>query len=190
MKLKQTPSQTIGPYFAYALTPGQYGYRFKDLCGPDLVHGEVAGDRIVVRGKVLDGKGQTVSDAMIEIWQTDAAGQYPAADDPNFRGFGRCGTGTFDDNRFEFHTVKPGMIGDQAPYIEVIVFMRGLLAHLYTRIYFPEEEAANEADRFLSSVEPKRRPTLVAVRAVEDGRVVYQFDIHLQGELETVFIDL
>ncbi|NQV99538.1 MAG: protocatechuate 3,4-dioxygenase subunit alpha [Rhodospirillales bacterium] len=192
MALKQTPSQTVGPYFAYGLTPGQYGYPFRELVANNLVAADTEGARIRIEGCVYDGAGDKVPDAMIEIWQADAQGRYAHPADPrssnsSFKGFGRFGTGTDPDNRFIFETIKPGSIdGAQAPHISVIVMMRGLLTHTFTRIYFSDEAEANQADPVLNSVEESRRPTLIATA---DG-AVYRFDIHMQGDQETVFFDV
>jgi protocatechuate 3,4-dioxygenase, alpha subunit len=192
MALKQTPSQTVGPYFAYGLTPEQYGYPFRELVGNDLTRPETEGNRIRIEGCVYDGAGNKVPDAMIEIWQADAQGRYAHPADPrpsnaNFTGFGRFGTGTDPENRFIFETIKPGSVdGEQAPHISVIVMMRGLLTHTFTRIYFSDEAEANAKDPVLKSVEESHRPTLIAGA---DG-AVYRFDIHMQGDQETVFFDV
>jgi protocatechuate 3,4-dioxygenase alpha subunit len=192
----QTPSQTVGPYFAYGLTPEQYGYpTLASIASADLRTPDVEGERIRLEGRVLDGKGEAVNDAMIEIWQADPQGRYahPADTRGNvaFRGFGRCGTGTDAESRFVFETLKPGAPdASQAPHITVIVFMRGLLSHLYTRVYFADEEAANGKDPVLLSVPEGRRATLVAAREERDGVTVYRFDIHMQGDRETVFFDV
>ena len=196
MAPKQTPSQTVGPYFAYGLTPEQYGYPFASIAGPVLATEESEGERIRIEGRVLDGAGAAVSDAMIEIWQADAQGRYAHPADPrgsNIRvtGFGRVGTGTDPDCRFVFETVKPGPLGDgQAPHVSLIVFLRGLLSHAYTRLYFADEAAANAADPVLATVPEERRATLIAERDESGAGVVYRFDIHLQGDRETVFFDL
>jgi len=191
----QTPSQTVGPYFAYGLTPEQYGYRLASIAGADLRTPDAEGQRIRIEGRVFDGAGAAVNDAMIEIWQADARGRYAHPADPRgnkaFRGFGRCGTGTDAECRFVFDTVKPGAVDErQAPHVNVIVFMRGLLTHLYTRIYFADEEAANAGDPVLQSVPAARRDTLIAQRNERDGVPVYSFDIHMQGDRETVFFDV
>jgi protocatechuate 3,4-dioxygenase, alpha subunit len=188
--LGQTPSQTVGPYFAYGLTPQQYGYAFKAIAGTTMAEASAPGRHIRIEGRVLDGKGDVVNDAMIELWQADANGQYVREHGANslFRGFGRCGTGTHSDNKFWFDTVKPGVIGPgQAPHINVTVMMRGLLLHSFTRIYFDDETAANAGDEVLNTVPGDRRHTLVAKRVSDD---VYRFDIHMQGDNETVFFDL
>ncbi len=195
MKRRQTPSQTVGPYFAYGLTPAQYGYPFKELIGNRLGDAATDGERIRIVGRVFDGAGEIVPDAMIEIWQADAQGRYAHAADPrgsntDFKGFGRFGTGTDPDNRFLFDTIKPGAIGDgQAPHITVIVFMRGMLNHVYTRLYFSDEAAANAVDPVWCALAAGRRQTLIAQRQESAEGVVYQFDIHIQGDLETVFFD-
>jgi protocatechuate 3,4-dioxygenase, alpha subunit len=192
MNNEQTPSQTVGPYFAYGLTAKQYGYKFTSLVGPQMVGEETEGERIRILGQVLDGEGVPVSDAMLEVWQADAAGSFP---DPSrqdgFTGFGRVGTGTDPQHRFWFDTIKPGATKDgQAPHLNVIVFMRGLLSHLYTRIYFSDEEAPNTKDPVLGSVDEARRQTLIAMREETSGGTQYRFDIHLQGAAETVFFDV
>ena len=196
MRLKQTPSQTVGPFFAYGLTPEQYGYPFRSLAGPILVDSDTPGERIRITGRVLDGEGNPVPDAMIEIWQANAEGRYAHPADQRgsnvrFKGFGRCGTGTDPENRFAFETIKPGPIGDgQAPHVNVIVFMRGMLSHVYTRIYFADEAEANAHDRVLASIDEARRDTLIAAREMTPGGAVYRFDLHMQGPDETVFFDV
>ncbi len=196
MSAKQTPSQTVGPFFAYGLTPEQYGYAFKSIAGPVMAAPETAGEQIRVEGQVLDGKGEAVDDAMIEIWQADAEGRYAHPADPRgsnlpFTGFGRAGTGIDPEKRFVFKTIKPGAIGDgQAPHLNVIVFMRGLLSHVYTRIYFSDEADANAADPVLAALPESRRETLIAERVETPHGPVYRFDIHMQGEHETVFFDV
>ncbi len=196
MTLKQTPSQTVGPYFAYGLTPQQYGYDFSSIADGDLTTPDTQGERIRIEGRVLDGAGEPVNDAMIEIWQADASGRYahPADGRPSnetFTGFGRTGTGTDAENRFVFTTVKPAAPGDgEAPHINVIVFMRGILSHAFTRIYFSDETEANAGDTVLNAVPADRRDTLVAEREDRSGETVYRFDIHMQGDRETVFFDV
>jgi protocatechuate 3,4-dioxygenase, alpha subunit len=196
MGLKQTPSQTVGPFFAYGLTPEQYAYPFRSLAGATLLDDDTPGERIRITGRVLDGDGAPVPDAMIEIWQADAEGRYAHPADPRgsnlpFKGFGRCGTGTDPENRFAFETIKPGPIGDgQAPHVNVIVFMRGMLSHVYTRIYFADEAEANASDPVLASVEEARRRTLIAARETTPAGTVYRLDLHMQGPDETVFFDV
>jgi len=191
---RQTPSQTVGPFFAYALTAPQYGYEFSSIASGDLADDSLPGEHIRIIGRVLDGAGEPISDALVEIWQADAEGRYAHPADPRgakqkFRGFGRFGTGTDPQSRFIFHTVKPGRVdGEQAPHINVIVFMRGLLSHAYTRLYFSDEAQDNARDPVLRGVPEERRPTLIAQR---DGSTpTYRFDIHMQGDAETVFFDV
>ena len=193
--LNQTPSQTVGPYFAYGLTPTQYGYDLKSLFTPVLARPHAKGEHTRITGQVIDGAGNPILDAMIEISQPDASGQpvlsVADAEANGFTGFGRCGTGTDPQNFFEFKTVKPGIAAaGQAPFINVCVTMRGLLVHTFTRIYFDDEAAANAQDAVLMSVPAERRATLIAKREELDGGVVYRFDIRMQGEAETVFFDL
>ncbi len=188
----QTPSQTVGPFFAYGLTPEQYGYPFASIADGRMADASVSGERIRVFGQVLDGEGAPIDDALVEIWQADAQGRYATAREPGsnrkFSGFGRQGTGTDPDNRFVFETIKPGKVdGEQAPHISVIVFMRGLLTHAYTRLYFSDEAEANARDPIFNSVPEARRATLIATRE-PDG--AYRFDIHMQGDDETVFFDV
>jgi protocatechuate 3,4-dioxygenase alpha subunit len=190
----QTPSQTVGPYFAYGLTAAQYGYPFNQpfdaVVATDAAHGE----RILLEGRVLDGDGVPVFDALVEISQVDGDGRYPQdADDAEgmgFRGVGRCGTGTDPQLRYAFHTVKPaGQAEAEAPHINMIVTMRGLLLHVFTRVYFDDETAANSHDAVLNSVPASRRHTLLARRVQRGADIVYEFDVHMQGSEETVFFD-
>ncbi|MBE9553841.1 MAG: protocatechuate 3,4-dioxygenase subunit alpha [Proteobacteria bacterium] len=195
MSLKQTPSQTVGPYFAYGLTPEQYGYDFNELAGSRLIDDETEGERIHIVGRVLDGEGNAVDDAMIEIWQADAQGRYAHPADPRgsnlaFKGFGRYGTGTDPALRFMFDTVKPGSVEGQAPHITMCVMCRGMLSHAFTRIYFSDEAEANAGDAVLATVPGDRRDTLIAAREETAAGIVYRFDVHLQGGKETVFFDL
>jgi len=194
-KLTQTPSQTVGPYFAYCLTPQQYGYDFANIASGNVASAETEGEHIRIEGCVLDGAGNPIDDAVIEIWQADSKGRYANPVDPrgsnaSFKGFGRRGTGTDPQKRFTFDTVKPGSVdGKQAPHINVIVLMRGLLLHAFTRIYFSDEKRANDSDPVLAQVPPKRRDTLIAERTNTPAGTVYRFDIHMQGDRETVFFD-
>jgi protocatechuate 3,4-dioxygenase alpha subunit len=198
-KRGQTPSQTVGPFFAYGLAPEQYNYPFRSIAGSSIANDDTEGVRIRVMGQVLDGAGEPIPDALVEIWQANAHGRYnhPADDrkdnllDPNFKGFGRVGTGTRADRAFVFDTVKPGSVdGRQAPHLNVCVLMRGLLLHAYTRIYFADEAAANTADPVLRAVAADRRDTLVARRDEHLPGTIYRFDIRMQGDLETVFFDV
>jgi protocatechuate 3,4-dioxygenase alpha subunit len=189
-----TPSQTVGPFFKYGLTPnGQYDWN--DAFTNNLITPDVSGDRIRIEGKVFDGDGVAVPDCMLEVWQADSQGRFADPQDkralPNatFRGFGRCGTDA--NGVYSFDTIKPGPVPDadgkpQAPHILLAVFGRGMLRHLYTRIYFADE-VGNAADPVLALVPADRRDTLIASRR-SDG--VYVLDIRLQGDGETVFFDV
>jgi protocatechuate 3,4-dioxygenase, alpha subunit len=195
MAHKETPSQTVGPYFAYGLCPQQYDFDLKSLFTADLVAPETRGEHITLIGNVYDGDGNAVHDAMLEFSQVDADGRYPATREDiaqtGFRGFARVGTGTDAQQRFIVRTVKPGQANaGEAPRLNVIVTMRGLLTHAFTRIYFDDEAAANASDPVLASVPEARRATLIAKRSEQNGSVIYRFDIHMQGADETVFFDL
>ena len=196
MSSRQTPSQTVGPYFAYGLAAPQYGYPFTGLASDQVADELVPGERIRIAGRVFDGAGIAIPDAMIEIWQADSEGRYAhpsdgRASNQRFRGFGRFGTGTDPENRFIFSTIKPGAVdGAQAPHISVIVFMRGLLTHAYTRIYFSDEVEANARDPVLASIPAERRKALIASRDETPAGTLYHFDIHMQGDDETVFFDV
>ncbi|CAM5303179.1 MAG: protocatechuate 3,4-dioxygenase alpha subunit [Afipia broomeae] len=190
-----TPSQTVGPFFAYGLTP-KGNYAWNDIADNDLVTPELLDSRIEITGTLCDGDGAPISDGMVEIWQADGRGRFPSAKGADgglsnsvFRGFGRCPTGP--DGSFTFSTVKPGATEDsnggrQAPHILIAVFARGLLTHVFTRLYF-EDEPANAADPVLQCVPAERRATLIAKRHADGAG--YRFDIHLQGDRETVFFD-
>lgn len=189
-----TPSQTIGPFFHYMLTPHDYPTRV--VFSNDLTENGVAGVKITIEGRVTDGDGEPVPDAVIEIWQADSEGRYPHPDDRrapasnNFCGFGRVDTGK--DGSFHFVTVKPGRVpgvngAEQAPHIAVHVLGRGMLMHLNTRIYF-SDESSNADDAILTLVPEDRRATLVAKRDASNLSL-YRFDIRLQGDDETVFFE-
>ncbi len=193
-KLKQTPSQTVGPYFSYGLTPEQGGYDFKSITSPILVKKDTLGEHIILQGHIYDGNGDIIPDAMIEIYQADHQGKYiskeiPPSDDV-FTGFGRCDCET--NSNFCFKTIKPGSIGDgHAPHINMVIFMRGLLSHAYSRVYFSDEMDANHNDNVLNNVPSDRRATLIAKRTEnENGDIIYQFDLNMQGINETVFFDV
>lgn len=199
MTMQQTPSQTVGPYFAYGLTAQQYHYQNSQIADNQLLKAAVAGEVIRIHGTVYDGQGQAVDDAMIEIWQANAAGRFNHPLDqrsarplnPDFLGFGRCGTGTSADNSFTFHTIKPGSAQQgHAPFITVVVFMRGLLSHAYTRLYFSNEAPANAVDPVLQSVPAQRRNSIIAQRHETPTGVQYNFDIYMQGDQETVFFEV
>jgi protocatechuate 3,4-dioxygenase, alpha subunit len=172
--MKQTPSQTVGPFFAYSLTPEQYQYDFEQMVDNQMVDYIIEPNAISIIGKVFDGENVVIPDAIIEIW--DAKNQL----------FGRFGTGTDVEKRFIFHTVKPESIDGQAPYLSVIIFMRGQLIHSYTRIYFSDEEILNLQDETLNLVPADRKHTLIASRKGN----IYVFNIYMQGENETIFFDI
>ena len=188
---KQTPSQTVGPYHRMGLTRE----------AQNVIAGAAAeGERIRLEGRVLDGEGQGVGDALVEVWQANAHGRYNHPEDTQdkpldeaFKGFGRAPTDA--DGAFWFETVKPGAVpgpgnAPQAPHLNLTLFARGMLLHAVTRVYFADE-AANEIDPVLNSIdEPARRATLIAEKAASEGRgSTYRFDIVLQGAGETVFFD-
>jgi protocatechuate 3,4-dioxygenase alpha subunit len=183
-----TTSQTVGPFFSIGLDR----LRINNLAGPG-----VSGERLTIEGKVLDGDGQPVPDAVIEIWQANTHGKYAHPEDtqqkplePGFSGYGRVPTD--DHGQFRFTTIKPGSVPGpggklQAPHLVVSVFMRGLLKRVVTRVYFPGE-AANDFDFVLSLVEPARRSTLIA-RKVQGQDALLQWNVVLQGSEETAFFD-
>ncbi len=200
-KLRQTPSQTVGPFFAYSLTAEQYGYPFNSIINDSLIESYIdpqncvtAGERIYITGRVLDGNGASILDAVIELFQADANGQYRTTPiqhkNDGFTGFGRLGTGTNPEHRFTFATIKPGSVNGQAPHIDVLLMMRGSLRNLYTRLYFSDNMAANEQDDLFKAVPENRRKTLIANKLEANGLVFYEFDIKMQGEEETVFFEV
>lgn len=193
-EFKQTPSQTVGPFFAYGLCPEQYNFDFNSLFTATAAAPNAIGEHIIVMGSVYDGSGGAVGDAIVETLQADAAGQYVDSQDDaaarGFSGFCRVGTGTEEGNRFVIRTIKPGSVAvGSAPYIDIILHMRGMLMHAFTRLYFEDESAANDDDPVLNSVPSARRQTLIAKLEDRAGVKLYRFDIHLQGPEETVFFD-
>jgi protocatechuate 3,4-dioxygenase, alpha subunit len=190
-----TPSATVGPFFLFGLIPSTYGGH--DLITNNLVTPDASGEKIRIEGRVLDGDGAPIPDAMVEIWQADAAGRYAHPADtralPNavFKGFGRSATD--EAGRYAFDTIKPGAVPGpngkmQAPHIAVNLFSRGVLKQMVSRIYF-SDEAANASDPVLSLVPSARRLTLIARREERAGRAVYLLDFKLQGDGETVFFE-
>jgi protocatechuate 3,4-dioxygenase, alpha subunit len=187
--LTQTGSQTVGPFFHNGLILGGENI---------LTNEQTIGQRILIEGIVYDGDGLPVPDALVEIWQPDAQGYFnhpadanqPQADQ-NFRGFGRADT--VNQGKFYFKTIKPGSITGvdgkkAAPYINVRIFARGMLIHAVTRLYFGDE-AANATDPVLHTLDPTRRPTLIAQPTAYGDLPCYRFDIRLQGAGETVFFN-
>ncbi len=189
MSLQTTSSQTIGPYLHIGLTW---------LVTDNLTAPGVTGDKVTIEGIVADGDGKPVNDAIIEIWQANAHGKYAHPEDTQdkpleagFKGFGRVPTD--DQGRFRFTTIKPGRVpapggGAQAPHINVTIFMRGILKHMITRIYFPGD-GANAEDAVLNSVPAKRRATLVA-KPISGRGDTLEWNVVLQGDGETVFFDV
>lgn len=201
--LKETASQTAGPYLHIGMMPAAAGIEQRvNRPGNTLARDGARGERIRIEGTVFDGEGCPVKDALIEIWQADGEGKYahPAdtqakTPDPQFTGFGRA-VSDFKTGLWWFETVKPGRVPGRhthvmAPHVNVMIFARGINIGLHTRLYFEDEAEANAADPVLRLVElPPRRETLIAKREERDGQVVYRFDIHLQGGRETVFLDV
>jgi protocatechuate 3,4-dioxygenase alpha subunit len=198
-RLKETPSQTAGPYVHIGCVPnfsGILGVYPEDL-GSSMVNDKTKGERITIRGNVIDGSGSLLRDALLEIWQADADGLYNSPSemrgtaDPNFTGWGRSPT-DMQTGEYVFHTIKPGKVPfrdgrPMAPHITFWIVARGINIGLHTRMYFPDEAAANAADPLLARIEHRHRvATLVATGTAPN----YVFDIHLQGEKETVFLDI
>lgn len=178
MSLHATTSQTVGPYLHIGLTW---------LITESLAPAGVPGERVQIRGRVLDGDGKPVNDALVEIWQADSRGKYGAS--KRFRGFGRSATD--DAGAFRFSTIKPGRVTGpdgklQAPHILAVIFMRGQLKQLVSRIYFPGE-ASNAQDPVLARVPKERRATLIASKTGKPGAL--EWNVILQGRGETVFFD-
>ena len=214
--LRETASQTAGPYVHIGLAPRAVGLdTFERNFGNVLTTAGTQGERIRIEGRVFDGIGTVLKDVLIESWQANAAGRYahPAdrqagkALDPHFRGWGRACT-DFETGVYRFDTIKPGVVAGRipppasggapaaspcfmAPHINLWIVARGINLGLNTRLYFSDEAAANANDAVLKLIEwEARRQTLVASREEAAGGVLYRFDIRLQGEAETVFFDL
>ena len=202
--LAETASQTAGPYVHIGLAPEAAGFHiFEKNFGPDLTTADTEGERIILEGRVIDGSGTPVRDVLLEIWQANAAGRYQHPDDrqqskkldPAFRGWGRS-CSDFTTGVWRFDTIKPGAVVGRdgrmmAPHINVWVVARGINIGLNTRLYFSDEQDANHNDPVLNLIEWEvRRQTLIAQREVRGNEIVYRFDIHLQGDNETVFFDL
>jgi protocatechuate 3,4-dioxygenase alpha subunit len=203
--IPESPSQTAGPYVHIGLIPHQAGFDIFDKNFSNVLVGDgTQGERIRIEGRVIDGSGTPVRDALLEIWQANAAGRYthPLDQqedkplDPSFRGWGRTG-GDFKTGVYTFDTIKPGPVvgragkGTMAPHVNFWIVARGINVGLNTRMYFGDEAEANARDPVLRLIELEvRRQTLIAPREMRDGLPVYTFDIHLQGERETVFFDV
>jgi protocatechuate 3,4-dioxygenase, alpha subunit len=198
MSLKESASQTAGPYVHIGLTPQATGITgvYPDDLGKVMVNGATEGTRVTITGRVLDGGELPLRDALIEIWQADAEGLYnsPAETrgkaDANFAGWGRAATD--DDGRYTFHTIKPGSVpfpggGTQAPHVSFWIVARGINLGLNTRMYFADDAALLAEDPVLRRIDHKDRlPTIV----IPGEGNIYRFDIRLQGEGETIFFDI
>jgi protocatechuate 3,4-dioxygenase, alpha subunit len=197
IQLKESPSQTAGPYVHIGCVPNFCditGVYPEDL-GARMVNAKTKGERITVKGTIYDGTGTPLKDALVEIWQADAAGLYPGNDprgaaDPNFTGWGRQ-AGDYDTGEWQFDTIRPGAVPFpdgrmMAPHISLWIVARGINIGLNTRMYFPD--ADNSADPLLTRIEHQNRVATLIAEKETDG--VYRFDIYLQGEKETVFLDV
>ncbi len=199
--LKETPSQTAGPYVHIGLAPGAAGFDiYREELGWDIAGPNAKGERIRVEGTVLDGMGSPIKDVLLEVWQANSEGIYAHPEhegevEEGFRGWGRVIT-DFETGEWAFNTVKPGSVKDpndtvMAPHISLWLVSRGINIGLHTRLYFGDETDANAADPVINLIEwEKRRNTLIARKSERDGETVYRFDIKLQGEDETVFFDI
>ena len=202
--LKETASQTAGPYVHIGLIPKQAGFDIFENNFTNIMADEnTRGERIIIEGRVIDGTGTPLRDALLEIWQANADGRYnheldrqnTGEIDADFRGWGRTGT-DFDTAVYRFETIKPGVVTgrngrDMAPHVNFWIVARGINIGLNTRMYFGDEQNANEADPVLNLIEQtERRKTLIATRDDSGAVPVYRFDIVLQGENETVFFDI
>ena len=196
-QLKESPSQTAGPYVHIGCVPNFCditGVYPEDL-GAQMVNAYTKGERITLKGTVFDGTGTAIKDAMVEIRQADADGIYPGNDprgvaDPNFTGWGRK-AGDYDTGEWVFHTIRPGAVPFpdgrmMAPHISLWIVARGINIGLNTRMYFPDSD--NSADPLLTRIEHQNRVATLIAEKEADG--VYRFDIYLQGEKETVFLDV
>ena len=202
--LRETASQTAGPYVHIGLAPKAAGFDiFDNDFGPVLTTPATQGERIAIEGQVFDGSGTPLRDVLLEIWQANAQGRYAhAADrqagkavDPHFRGWGRA-CSDFETGLWRFDTIKPGVVAGRdgvpmAPHVNLWIVARGINIGLNTRMYFDDEAQANAADPVLNLIEWEvRRKTLVGRREQRGALTVYRFDIRLQGEAETVFFDV
>ena len=204
--LPESPSQTAGPYVHIGLIPRQAGFDiFENNLGEQMAGPGAKGERVRIEGRIFDGAGGLVRDALIEAWQADANGRFPhpadrqegAPPDPAFRNWGRAGT-DFETGLWSLDTVKPGgVVGRHghkrmAPHVSLWIVSRGINLGLSTRLYFADEDAANAADPVLNIIDPpERRRTLLARRESRPGGPpAYVLDIRLQGPDETVFFDI
>jgi protocatechuate 3,4-dioxygenase alpha subunit len=198
--LKETPSQTAGPYVHIGLAPGAAGFEtYEQELGWDITGPNAKGERIRVEGLVIDGTGSPIKDVMLEVWQANADGNYAHPEcgpvEEGFRGWGRVLT-DFETGEWAFETVKPGATKGRegalmAPHISLWIVARGINVGLNTRMYFDDESEANAKDGVMSLIEwENRRGTLVATRSLRDDQIIYRFDIRVQGDGETVFFDI
>lgn len=198
-RLKESPSQTAGPYVHIGLTPNFSGISgvFDDDLGASMVNAKTTGERITLKVRVIDGADAPLKDALIEVWQADASGLYNSPSelrgtaDPNFTGWGRLAT-DMTTGECVFETIKPGRVPFfdgrmMAPHITLWIVARGINIGLHTRIYFGDEETANAEDPVLLRIEHKARVSTLIADKTGDA---YLFDVHLQGDRETVFFDI
>ncbi|MEN3794685.1 protocatechuate 3,4-dioxygenase subunit alpha [Fulvimarina sp. MAC3] len=202
-EMKESPSQTAGPYVHIGTNPNwvEIAGVWKEDLGLAIIGPQTKGERIVIEGQVFDGSGEPVRDALIEIWQADAEGLYPSPKetrgtaDPAFLGWARQPVSD-TVGAYRFETIRPGSVPypdgrEQAPHITVWIVARGINIGLHTRLYFGDERQANAADPLLARVQSaERRQTLIAPKTMRDGLPVFTFDIRLQGDGETVFLDM
>ncbi|MBD8731530.1 protocatechuate 3,4-dioxygenase subunit alpha [Pseudomonas sp. CFBP 13710] len=195
--LKETPSQTAGPYVHIGLALAAAGIEPREHeIWNQMAKPEAPGEHILLLGNVYDGNGHLVRDSFLELWQADDQGHYHIDFDQEqpFNSFGRTAT-TFDAGEWAVQTIKPGVVNNaagvpMAPHINISLFARGVNIHLHTRLYFSDEAEANGKDPVLNLIEqPARRETLIATRCEVDGKLAYRFDMRIQGEGETVFFD-
>ena len=193
--MRETPSQTAGPYLHIGLTPlaAGLGAPFAADLGASMIRGDARGERIAVSGRVTDGLGASVGDAVVEAWQADAAGLFAGAPgaDPAFAGWGRSPCDA--DGTFRFDTIRPGPVAGpggaaQAPHVSLWIVARGINLGLHTRLYFPDEAEANARDPLLARIDPPGRAATLVARMEAPGS--YRLDIRIQGEGETVFLDI
>lgn len=197
--LKESASQTAGPYVHIGLMPNfaEIGGVYPQDLGARMLKPETRGERIVITGRIYDGAGAPLRDAVVEIWQADADGLYNApaetrgTADPAFAGWGRSAT-DMETGEFRFETIKPGRVPlrdgrTMAPHVSLWIVARGINVGLHTRMYFPDQEEANAQDPLLARIEHRDRAKTLIARRERDA---YVFDIHLQGERETVFLDI
>lgn len=198
-RLKESPSQTAGPYVHIGCVPNFLGIDgvFDSDLGKTMVNDETQGQRIAITGRVIDGTGTPLKDALLEIWQADSNGLYNSpsetrgAADPNFAGWGRQPT-DLKTGVFRFDTIKPGRVPFpdgriQAPHVNFWIVARGINLGLNTRMYFADEAEANGEDPVLARIEHRVRVQTLLAEPIDDG---YRFDIHLQGDNETIFFDI